>query len=65
MKLRWPFMLRSTHEDIFESTRQQNNFLRDAIREANNEIRKHRKLIAELDINPETLDRFMKAKAKL
>lgn len=37
----WPFVLRSTYERV----RAENSTLRDALREANNELRKHRLLI--------------------
>lgn len=40
--MEWPFMLRSTHDVV----RRENYTLRDALREANNELRKHRTLLA-------------------
>lgn len=42
MRVSWPFMLRSTHE----RTLRENLTLRDALREANNELRKHKMLLA-------------------
>jgi len=44
MKLKWPLMLVSTHERV----RLENYTLRDALREANRELLKHRQLIAAL-----------------
>lgn len=41
-KFEWPFMLRSTHEAV----RRENYTLRDALREANVELARHRKLLA-------------------
>lgn len=38
----WPFMLKSTHEAVVR----ENLTLRDALREANKELVKHRRLIA-------------------
>lgn len=43
-KWEWPWMWRSDHEAV----RQENGFLRDALKEANKELLKHRKLIAGL-----------------
>ena len=45
MKLpKWPFALKSTVRRL----QLENYTLRDALREANNEIRRHRKLLGEL-----------------
>jgi hypothetical protein len=44
MKFNWPFMLRSTHDAV----RVENYTLRDALREANKELVKHRQLLAGL-----------------
>ena len=44
MKISWPLMLKSNHERV----RRENGMLRDALREANAELRKHRLLIAGL-----------------
>jgi hypothetical protein len=41
---RWPLMLKSTHEAV----RRENYTLRDALREANKELQKHRALIGGL-----------------
>lgn len=42
MKLEWPFVLRSTHAAV----RTENYTLRDALREANKELVRHRQLLA-------------------
>lgn len=42
IKIIWPFMLKSMHEKV----RQENYVLRDALREANAELSKHRRLLA-------------------
>lgn len=39
--MRWPFVLKSTHEAV----RRENYTLRDALREANKELQKHRRLL--------------------
>lgn len=44
MKFEWPFVLRSTHAAV----RTENYTLRDALREANKELVKHRRLLAGL-----------------
>lgn len=44
MKFRWPFMLRRNYDAL----KTENFTLRDALREANNELRKHRQLIGGL-----------------
>ena len=47
----WPFVTRSTHaelQDEHDRIKQENWHLRGAIREANEELRKHRLLIAGL-----------------
>lgn len=44
MKIRWPLMWVSTHEAV----RLENYTLRDVLREANRELRKHKELLAGL-----------------
>ena len=44
MRIRWPFMLVSTHEAV----RRENYTLRDVLRETNQELAKHRRLLAGL-----------------
>lgn len=44
MTIHWPFILRSTHDAV----RTENWSLRDALREANAELRRHRLLIGQL-----------------
>lgn len=57
---RWPFMLCSTHEAV----RRENYTLRDALKEANAELRKHRTLITQIrGADPKTIDAVMKARA--
>lgn len=60
--MRWPFMLKSTHEAV----RRENYTLRDALREANKELLKHRQLLGgirsgQIDVVT-TLDRIMEKK---
>jgi len=43
-ELVWPFVWRSTYERM----RRENYTLRDALREANNEIKRHRRLLADI-----------------
>lgn len=58
MTMKWPFMLKSTHRAV----QVENYTLRDALREANNELRKHRTLISKLKAGgPETTDAIMRA----
>jgi len=40
----WPFMLKSNHEQV----RHENTLLKDALHEANKELRKHRLLLGGL-----------------
>lgn len=57
MKL-WPLMLKSTHRKV----EVENHVLRDALREANAELRKHRMLIADMrDGSGQALDRILKS----
>lgn len=58
-------MWKTTHEDIHEAVHRENYTLRDALREANNEVRRHRKLIAELGNDPDILAKFLKSKQKV
>lgn len=46
--MRWPFMLKSTHEETFEKVRLENYTLRDALKEANAELVRHRKALSGL-----------------
>lgn len=60
-KISWPLMLKSSHEAV----RAENYLLRDALREANAELRKHRMLIANLrDGNKDTADTLARIFAK-
>lgn len=58
-------MWKATHEDVHEGVHRENYTLRDALREANNEVRRHRKLIAELGNDPDILAKFLKSKQKV
>lgn len=59
MRIKWPLMLKSNHQAV----QAENYLLRDALKEANKELLKHRRLISSLrDADPETTDRFMRAK---
>jgi hypothetical protein len=61
IKLRWPFMLKSTHRAV----QAENYLLRDALKEANAELRKHRILISGLrNAHSDTVEKVMKAFAK-
>ena len=57
MRLNWPFVRRWTYEQM----RRENVLLKDALREANSELSKHRRLLADLrDASPNGLrDRAM------
>ena len=60
-RFNWPFMLRSTHEAV----RRENVFLRDALNEANKEIRKHRTLLGGLRVgHQDTVDKLEKVLSK-
>jgi uncharacterized protein (DUF3084 family) len=61
--IEWPLMLKSTHEAV----RRENYTLRDALREANKELAKHRQLLAgirsgQIDVVT-TLDKIATRKA--
>jgi hypothetical protein len=61
MRFKWPLMLVSNHEKV----RVENCLLRDALKEANAELRKHRVLLASLKQgNIETTDKVMRAFTK-
>lgn len=52
---KWPLMLKSTHRAM----QVENHTLRDALREANNELRRHRLLISQLrDGDAKTTDQL-------
>lgn len=52
----WPLMLKSTHRAV----QVENHVLRDALREANNEIRRYRALLAQVrEGTSETIDLLM------
>jgi len=60
-KWEWPLMFKSSHEAV----RAENYLLRDALKEANAELRKHRILIAGLrDGNKDTADKLQRIFAK-
>lgn len=54
--LRWPFALRST----LDAVNLENYTLRDALREANNEVRRHRKLLVQIQNDERTFNLIKK-----
>lgn len=59
--MKFPFVARSD----YESLQTENHMLRDALRNANDELRKHRQLINDLRVGlPETMAKFERALKK-